>query len=148
MSPGIWSNLLPHIVMTIVVPLSGLIADLLRMKKVLNTTAVRKIFGCGGFGGEAVFLLMLGFATNQTLATVWIAFAVASSAFATSALNVNLLDIAPRQAAILTGLSNTLTTLATMLCPILLQLLTDQYAYRGAGWTNAVWLTVSFTFKQ
>merc|ERR1719295_1539163 len=33
MSPGIWSNLLPHIVMTIVVPLSGLIADLLRMKK-------------------------------------------------------------------------------------------------------------------
>lgn len=33
MRSGLLSNLLPHLVMTIVVPLSGLLADLLRMKK-------------------------------------------------------------------------------------------------------------------
>ena len=118
--PGFWSNLLPHILMTIIVPLTGLLADLLRMKQVLKTTTVRKIFGCGGFGGEAVFLLLVTFADNQTLASVGIAFAVASSAIAVSGLNANLLEIAPRQAAILTGLSNTMGTLAAMLCPIFL----------------------------
>ena len=106
--------------MTIIVPLTGLLADLLRMKQVLKTTTVRKIFGCGGFGGEAVFLLLVTFADNQTLASVGIAFAVASSAIAVSGLNANLLDIAPSQAAILTGLSNTMGTLAAMLCPIFL----------------------------
>jgi len=123
-SPTVWSSLLPHIVMTIVVPLSSLLADLLRMKKVVNTTAVRKIFGCGGFGGVALFLVLAAFANNHTLATAGISLAVASSAFAISAINVNLLDIAPRHAAILTGLSNTVGTLAAMLCPIVLHLLT------------------------
>ena len=134
--------------MTTVVPLSGLLADLLRMKKVVNTTAVRKIFGCGGFGGVAVFLALAAFANNHTSATLGISLAIASSAFAMSAINVNLLDIAPRHAAILTGLSNTVGTLAGMLCPITLNLLTDQDAlYRMDDYLFAMhWMKV-FTFK-
>ena len=143
MFPGVWSNLLPHIVMTIVVPLGGLLADLLRMKKVLTTTTVRKIFGCGGFGGEAVFLLLAAYAPNFTIATVWIALAVASSAIVTSTLNVNLLDIAPRQAAILTGLSNTVGTFAAMLGPLVLHRLNGQAAYYG---DVSPWMGV-FIFK-
>ena len=134
--------------MTIVVPLSGLLADLLRMKTKFNTTTVRKIFGCGGFGGLAVFLALAAFANNHTSATLGISLAVASSAFAMSAINVNLLDIAPRHAAILTGWSNTVGTLAGMLCPITLHLLTDQDAlYRMDDYLFAMhWMKV-FTFK-
>ena len=139
MSSGLLSNLLPHLVMTIVVPLSGLLADLLRMKKVLNTTTARKIFGCGGFGGEAVFLLLTAYAGSSTPAIVGIGLALASSASACSALNANLLDIAPRQAAILMGWSNTLGTLAAILSPVLFNLLSNQSGY---GMSQHHWMGV------
>lgn len=35
-------------VMTIVVPIGGQLADYLRSRKILTTTAVRKIMNCGG----------------------------------------------------------------------------------------------------
>lgn len=38
----------PHLVMTIVVPIGGQLADYLRTHKILSTTAVRKIMNCGG----------------------------------------------------------------------------------------------------
>ena len=34
--------------MTIVVPIGGMLADYLRRREILSTTAVRKIFNCGG----------------------------------------------------------------------------------------------------
>ena len=38
----------PHLVMTIIVPLGGLIADFLREKELMTTTNVRKLMNCGG----------------------------------------------------------------------------------------------------
>lgn len=38
----------PHLVMTIIVPIGGQIADFLRSKQILSTTTVRKIMNCGG----------------------------------------------------------------------------------------------------
>jgi len=38
--------------MTIVVPIGGNIADFLRRNRILSTTAVRKIFNCGGTGAD------------------------------------------------------------------------------------------------
>lgn len=39
---------LPHAVMGIVVLFGGQLADYLRSNKILSTTAVRKLFNCGG----------------------------------------------------------------------------------------------------
>lgn len=39
---------LPHLVMTIIVPIGGQIADFLRSKNIMSTTNVRKIMNCGG----------------------------------------------------------------------------------------------------
>lgn len=39
---------LPHLVMTIIVPIGGQLADHLRSKNILTTTTVRKIMNCGG----------------------------------------------------------------------------------------------------
>lgn len=51
-------------------------------------------------------------------------FGVAFSGFAISGYNVNHLDIAPRYASILMGLSNGIGTLAGIFCPIAIDFLT------------------------
>ncbi|KAF6774461.1 hypothetical protein AHF37_05057, partial [Paragonimus kellicotti] len=73
----------PHLVMAIIVPLGGQLADRLR-KNMLSTTAVRKIFNCGGFGLEAVFLLGVGYSKTITSALACLILAVGFSGFAIS----------------------------------------------------------------
>lgn len=47
---------LPHLVMTIIVPIGGQLADYLRSRNILSTTTVRKIMNCGGEkGGRGSF---------------------------------------------------------------------------------------------
>lgn len=115
---------LPHLIMAIIVPIGGFIADFLRRNGILSTTVVRKIFNCGGFGMEAIFLLGVGFTRNTTTAIVCLTLAVGFSGFAISGFNVNHLDIAPRYASILMGFSNGFGTIAGMLCPIVTEKLT------------------------
>lgn len=114
---------LPHLVMACIVPFGGALADFLR-KKYLSTTVVRKIFNCGGFGMEAVFLLGVGYTRDTTTAIACLTVAVGFSGFAISGFNVNHLDIAPRYASILMGLSNGIGTLSGMFCPIVVEMLT------------------------
>jgi len=118
---------IPHLIMTIIVPLGGQLADYLRQNNILSTTNVRKIFNCCGFGGEALFLLVVGFANTPTLAVSALIVAVGSSGFAISGFNVNHLDIAPRYASILMGISNGVGTFAGMLCPITTQRITIRH---------------------
>lgn len=47
MQVGIVSAL-PHLVMTIIVPIGGQIADYLRSNQIMTTTNVRKLMNCGG----------------------------------------------------------------------------------------------------
>ncbi|KPM07782.1 vesicular glutamate transporter 3-like protein [Sarcoptes scabiei] len=117
---------LPHLCMTFVVPLGGHLADFLRTSGQLTTTNVRKIFNCGGFGLEAFFLILVGSTDNTTFAIVCLTLAVGFSGFAISGFNVNHLDIAPRYASILMGISNGFGTLAGMLCPIVVNLMTKE----------------------
>ncbi|XP_035280716.1 vesicular glutamate transporter 3 [Anguilla anguilla] len=114
----------PHMVMTIVVPIGGQLADLLRSRKILSTTTVRKIMNCGGFGMEATLLLVVGFSHTRGVAISFLVLAVGFSGFAISGFNVNHLDIAPRYASILMGISNGVGTLSGMVCPLIVGALT------------------------
>ncbi|CAH1785833.1 unnamed protein product [Owenia fusiformis] len=116
----------PHMIMTFVVPFGGILADRLRSKGLLSTTAVRKVMNCGGFGMEAIFLLGVGYTRDKTVAITCLTLAVGFSGFAISGFQVNHLDIAPRYASILMGLSNGVGTLAGMLCPLVVAHLTKQ----------------------
>merc|ERR1719499_963668 len=115
---------LPHLIMTIIVPLGGQLADFLRRKEILSTTNVRKVFNCGGFGGEALFLVVVGYTNSRMTAVIALIIAVGSSGFAISGFNVNHLDIAPRYASILMGISNGVGTFAGMICPIVTEQIT------------------------
>ncbi|KAK5975981.1 hypothetical protein GCK32_008810, partial [Trichostrongylus colubriformis] len=124
---------LPHAVMGIVVLFGGQLADYLRSHKILSTTAVRKIFNCGGFGGEALFMLIVAYTNKESTAILALILAVGCSGFAISGFNVNHLDIAPRYAAILMGFSNGIGTLAGLTCPIV----TEKFTENGAhGWVK------------
>uniref|UniRef100_A0A4W5RVL5 Solute carrier family 17 member 8 n=1 Tax=Hucho hucho TaxID=62062 RepID=A0A4W5RVL5_9TELE len=114
----------PHMVMTIVVPIGGQLADFLRSRKILSTTNVRKIMNCGGFGMEATLLLVVGFSHTRGVAISFLVLAVGFSGFAISGFNVNHLDIAPRYASILMGISNGVGTLSGMVCPLIVGALT------------------------
>ncbi|XP_059834529.1 vesicular glutamate transporter 3 [Hypanus sabinus] len=114
----------PHMVMTIVVPIGGQIADFLRSRNILSTTSVRKIMNCGGFGMEAALLLVVGYSHTREVAISFLVLAVGFSGFAISGFNVNHLDIAPRYASILMGISNGVGTLSGMICPLIVGAMT------------------------
>lgn len=115
---------LPHLCMTFIVPIGGQLADYLRRSGRLSTTNVRKLFNCGGFGIEAIFLIFVGMANGTETAIFALTLAVGFSGFAISGFNVNHLDIAPRYASILMGISNGFGTLAGMMCPVVVQEIT------------------------
>ncbi|XP_069945788.1 vesicular glutamate transporter 3 [Cherax quadricarinatus] len=81
---------LPHLVMTIVVPFGGQLADHIRKNKILSTTNVRKVFNCGGFGLEAVFLLVVAFSRSTTVAITALTLAVGFSGFAISGYPISV----------------------------------------------------------
>ncbi|KAM7396532.1 hypothetical protein PAMP_019566 [Pampus punctatissimus] len=114
----------PHMVMTIIVPIGGQLADFLRSNKIMSTTNVRKLMNCGGFGMEATLLLVVGFSHTRGVAISFLVLAVGFSGFAISGFNVNHLDIAPRYASILMGISNGVGTLSGMVCPLIVGALT------------------------
>lgn len=71
--------------MTIVVPFGGILADHLRRNNIMTTTQVRKVFNCGGFGMEAIFLLLVAAAGNNTKSAICaLTLAVGFSGFAIS----------------------------------------------------------------
>ncbi|XP_053694884.1 vesicular glutamate transporter 1 [Sabethes cyaneus] len=115
---------LPHLLMTIIVPFGGMLADFLRKSGILSTTNVRKLFNCGGFGLEGLFFLVVAHATSPMGAVTALTIGVACSGFAISGYNVNHLDIAPRYASILMGMSNGIGTIAGLICPIAIDHLT------------------------
>ncbi|XP_018412143.1 PREDICTED: vesicular glutamate transporter 3 isoform X3 [Nanorana parkeri] len=114
----------PHMVMTIIVPIGGQLADFLRSRQILSTTTVRKIMNCGGFGMEATLLLVVGYSHTKAISISFLVLAVGFSGFAISGFNVNHLDIAPRYASILMGISNGVGTLSGMVCPLIVGAMT------------------------
>ncbi|CAO1352353.1 unnamed protein product [Diamesa hyperborea] len=127
---------LPHLLMTIIVPFGGMLADHLRKNGIMSTTNVRKLFNCGGFGLEGLFFLVVAHAKTGAGAVTALTFGVAFSGFAISGYNVNHLDIAPRYASILMGMSNGIGTIAGLLCPIAIDYLTADQEKDKSCWTT------------
>lgn len=75
---------------------------------------------------EAIFFLVVAYAKSATQATLALTIGVAFSGFAISGFNVNHLDIAPRYASILMGLSNGIGTIAGLVCPIVVDHITEK----------------------
>ncbi|XP_073985971.1 vesicular glutamate transporter [Rhodnius prolixus] len=119
---------LPHLLMTIIVPCGGMLADYVRKNGILTTTNVRKLFNCGGFGMEGFFFVIVAYSKSALSANAALTMGVAFSGFAISGFNVNHLDIAPRYASILMGMSNGIGTIAGLICPIVIDHITRDHS--------------------
>ncbi len=103
-------SIVPWIAAFCVGNLSGWIADGLR-KRGMTMTGVRKLMQSTAFILGAVPMLLLPLADSALLATVLITIATGGAAFGVAGFAANHLDIAPRYAGILMGLSNTFAQL-------------------------------------
>ena len=124
---------LPTLVAFLMANLGAAIADRLLLRTLrLRVRTTRRIMGaCTHFGPAAALLALAlmpapGPATSTALACAAVGFgAVAQSAFWS-----NTMDVAPRHAGVLLGISNTLATLPGILC----NLSTGWLLEHGYGW--------------
>nr|CAG4638404.1 EOG090X04X8 [Cyclestheria hislopi] len=108
---------IPYLAMAIVVQCGGQLADLLRSKWKTSTTLVRKLFTCGAFIAQTIFMLATAYTHTVVGAVVCLTIAVGFGGFAWSGFSVNHLDIAPQYASLLMGISNTVATLPGIVSP-------------------------------
>eukprot|EP00112_Aurelia_sp_Birch-Aquarium-sp1_P023445 Seg699.7 transcript_id=Seg699.7/GoldUCD/mRNA.D3Y31 product="Vesicular glutamate transporter 2" protein_id=Seg699.7/GoldUCD/D3Y31 len=115
---------LPYLVMIIVVQSGGRLADFLRSSGRLSTTTVRKTFNSAGFIFQGVFMLVVGYTTNKNIAVLALTLAVGFGGLAWSGFIVNHLDIAPRYASLLLGISNCFATIPGIVSPLIVGFVT------------------------
>ncbi len=77
----------------------------------MNVTFVRKLMQTIGFGGSAIVLAVVGYVESAPLAIALMAFGNMVGAFALGGWGSNHIDLAPKHAGTLMGLSNTAGTL-------------------------------------
>jgi len=105
-----WVTMIPHIASFMFLNIAGNIADRM-IRSGMAVGKVRKIMQTIGFGGITIALAVVG-----EVESVWLAIAImttgnALGAFVTGGFAVNHMDIAPRHAGTLMGITNTAGTI-------------------------------------
>ncbi|XP_076823695.1 sialin-like [Clavelina lepadiformis] len=118
---------LPYFVAWISCNTAALAADKIRVKRLLSTTATRKVFNTVSFVGPACFLIAAGYiGCDSVLAVTFICFATLFNGLAFSGFYVNHIDLSPHYAGILMGLTNTWATIPGFLSPLVVGVLTAE----------------------
>ncbi|CAK7338320.1 unnamed protein product [Dovyalis caffra] len=106
------SKMMPYLNMFIFSNIGGVIADHLISKRVLSVTKTRKFLNTFGFIVASLALIGLPFFTTSGGAVFCSALSLGFLALGRAGFAVNHMDIAPRYAGIVMGISNTAGTLA------------------------------------
>ncbi|GFO24631.1 vesicular glutamate transporter 1 [Plakobranchus ocellatus] len=131
---------LPYIAFWIVINIGGWAADFVRNKHVLSTGMTRKVFNTFGKVVPAVMLIALGYVdcSKPALAIVLLILAVSLTGSQYSGYLVNHVDIAPKFAGILFGISNSLAAVTGFISPVVVGVITQK------GQTRAEWQIVFY----
>ncbi|KYO25794.1 probable small intestine urate exporter [Alligator mississippiensis] len=120
--------------------LSGLLADLLLSRHVLSTAAVRKLFSAVGMLLPGAFLVAVSYiGCNYTAAVAFLTLSLTVNSTTGAGLNINHIDIAPRYAGFLLGITNTFGIIAGIIAPTAVGFLTSQDLV--TGWRNVFFLS-------
>ena len=147
---GLYSAL-PWLILFLVTNIGGWIADLM-IERNISVTAVRKIMQCTGLIGSAIFLLIASSAVSTSVSVFLMCGALGFLGFTWSGYASNHLDIAPRHAGILMGVTNTAGTIPGVVGVVITGWLVDvtgsyDSAFQLAAGINImgalVWLTLS-----
>jgi|TARA_B110000305_G_scaffold234488_1_gene292611 MFS family permease len=105
-----WFTMIPHVASFFCLNLAGSLADRL-VRNGWRVIVVRKLFQTIGFGGIALSLAVVGYIPTAELAIAVMAAGSALGAFVTGGFAVNHMDIAPKYAGTLMGITNTAGTI-------------------------------------
>lgn len=114
---GIYATF-PYLAMAAIGNSSAWIADGW-IRRGASVTLVRKISQTVAFGGAGFFLLALTQTTSPGWTVLYITLGLGSLACFSSGMGINHLDIGPKYAGVLIGLTNTAATIPGILAPIL-----------------------------
>ncbi len=105
-----WVTMIPHIASFLFLNIAGNITDRL-IHKGMDVGKVRKLMQTIGFGGLSIALFIVGEVDSVWMAISIMAVGSAFGAFVTGGFVVNHMDIAPRHAGTLMGITNTAGTI-------------------------------------
>ncbi|XP_065055793.1 sialin-like [Rhopilema esculentum] len=121
---GVYSAIL-YFMMGVVVLCGGQLADFARLHGTISTTNIRKLFTCLGFLLQALaFSASVNFA-NIHASVIVLVVGGGIEGLAWAGFAVNHLDIAPRYASILFGITNTSATIPGILSPLVVGYITQ-----------------------
>ncbi|XP_035201693.1 sodium-dependent phosphate transport protein 3-like [Oxyura jamaicensis] len=122
--------------------LAGLLADFLLAQRVLGTAAVRKLFSALGMLLPSVFLVVVPYiGCSSTAAVVLLTLALTIISMTGAGININHIDIAPRYAGFLLGVTNTVGIVSGIIAPTAVGLLISQDLQ--AGWRDAFFMAAA-----
>lgn len=105
-----WVTMIPHISSFVFLNVAGNVADRL-IASGMDVGRVRKLMQTIGFGGIATALIIVGQVETAWMAITVMTVGTALAAFVTGGFAVNHMDIAPRYAGTLMGITNTAGTI-------------------------------------
>ncbi|KAG7501087.1 sialin-like [Solea senegalensis] len=112
--------------------LSAVAADSLIERRVMSVTVVRKLFTFTGLVFPAVFLAAVGYAgCSHVLAVTLLTLSMAIGGISAPGVFINQLDIAPRYAGFLLGITNTFGTIPGIVAPIVTGYFTEDHTLSG-----------------
>ncbi|XP_025084631.1 sialin-like isoform X2 [Pomacea canaliculata] len=117
---------LPYLCQALMSVLSGQVADRLRERGVLSTKNTRKVFQCLAFVGSAVCIVSAGYMTcdQRPLAVFLLCLCLTFVGLNRAGYAVNHIDLAPRHAGVLYGITNSAGTIPGMIAPLVVGALT------------------------
>ncbi|XP_046326762.2 sialin-like [Haliotis rufescens] len=135
----------PYLCAAIVSIVAGQVADCLRSRVGLATATVRKIMVIAAFSTVACFLVGASFVTCEFrhVAVVLLCFAVSGTGITRAGFPVNHVDIAPRHAGVLFGITNTVATVPGMVAPLVAGALTPTKT--AEEWQNVFYVCAAFS---
>uniref|UniRef100_A0A1A8S1D5 Solute carrier family 17 (Sodium phosphate), member 3 n=2 Tax=Nothobranchius rachovii TaxID=451742 RepID=A0A1A8S1D5_9TELE len=130
---------LPYLGNLLVSLLSGVAADALIERKVFSITIVRKIFTFIGLLLPAVFLVPVGYVGCSHILTVtFLTLSTSLGGTSSPGVFINQIDIAPRYAGFLLGITNTCGTIPGVMAPIVTGYFTKDHSMDG--WRKVFWV--------
>ncbi|XP_065897720.1 sialin-like isoform X2 [Dysidea avara] len=127
---GLYSAI-PYTCLAVLSILWGQVTDMLRQRELVNTTVIRKFNSTLGLCLPAMFLLLCGFYGSTTgWAVTFLTLSVGSAGFAAAGYHVNYLDISPKYAGIVIGISNTIATIPGLVAPQVAKVIAKEPSFK------------------
>jgi len=126
LSKSSFLSVLPYAGLFAVSVIAGLMADVM-IEAQFNITFVRKLFGLLSTMLPASFLLIVSLTHSPYIAVAGMVCSIAFSGFSNSSWVTNSLDVAPKYAGIITGISNTAGTIPGIVGVLLTGFMLDKW---------------------